>query len=131
MPHHFVANILTTAGPLKLGLSNISRDKVAPAFEALMTTLGQVSDPITLEDKTDNITVYEVRDRSPEVALQFEYLGAKTTTFPTEEAFHAYMNQSLAIQHFPCLSTYEKKVDGSVDVVLENFLLVDRPPVEH
>ncbi len=131
MNHHFVAQLNTTHGPLKIGISNIPRDTIGPAFEALMSTLAQVSDPIVVEDKDANIDIYEVLDRSPEVALQFDYLGSKQVTFPNAEAFHDSMNEALKLNHFQCATSYDEKPDGSIDFVFETFLLVDQGESEH
>lgn len=126
MNHHFVAQLNTTQGPLKIGISNIPRDTIGPAFEALMSTLAQVSDPIVLEDKDANIDIYEVLDRSPEVALPFDCLGTKKVTFPNADAFHASMDEALKLNHFQCATSYDEKDDGSIDFVFETFLLIDQ-----
>ena len=83
MTHHFVAEVRTTAGPLKIGISDIPAATIGPAFQALMTTLAQVSDPILPEDPEANIEIYEVLDRSPKVAMQFEYLGRAERGLPS------------------------------------------------
>jgi hypothetical protein len=123
MTHHFVAQVRTTAGPLKIGISNIPAATIGPAFQALMTTLAQVSDPILPEDPDAGIDIYEVLDRSPEVAMQFEYLGTNSVTFPDAEAFHASMNQAIAGGRFQCPASYDEHPDGSIEVVFQTFLL--------
>ena len=130
MTHHFVAQMRTTAGPLKLGISNIPAATIGPAFQALMTTLAQVSDPILPEDPEANIDIYEVRDRSPEVAMQFEYLGTHSVTFPDAQAFHASMNQAIAVGRFQCPASYDEHPDGSIEVVFESFFLA-QPEAQH
>ena len=130
MTHHFVAQMRTTAGPLKLGISNIPAATIGPAFQALMTTLAQVSDPILPEDPEANIDIYEVRDRSPDVAMQFEYLGTHSVTFPDAQAFHASMNQAIAVGRFQCPASYDEHPDGSIEVVFESFFLA-QPAAEH
>ena len=52
-----------------------------------MSTLAQVSERSVLEDMDKNIDVYEVLDRSPDVALQFDYLRARESLSRTREPF--------------------------------------------
>ena len=123
MTHHFVADVRTTAGPLKVGISNIPATTIGPAFQALMATLAQVSDPILPADPDASIDIYEVLDRSPEVAVQFEYFGTDSVTFPDPEAFHTSMNQAIAVGRFQCPASYDERPDGSIEVVFECFFL--------
>ena len=117
----YLAQIQTAAGPLTIGLTNITLDQANATLSVLLELLSQVTDPIVLT----NTDVY-LRE-GPEgaaAAMTFRYLGSGTSVFADQDAYATEMNKNLSLNVFACPTDARPDDAGRIVVDFESFELI-------
>lgn len=117
----FVAHIQTAAGPLTIGLTNITLDEANATFSALVETLAQVTDPIIVT--STDVYLYEAPEGSP-ATMTFKYLGPSIAEFENPAAYAQAMNKHLELNVFACAMDMRVDDAGGIAVDFESFELL-------
>lgn len=116
-----IAQIATAKGPITLGFVEVTREELERSFNALLTLLASVDDPI-VATSADGYLV-EAPEGTP-ATMTFKYLGYGEDELANDEELVATVNYHLSNGIFACVINAKRMADGRIAAEFESFELI-------